>query len=70
MKAVVIIAGIFHIVFDSAVYVRVADGVPDVVAEIAAQIGNGLLPLLSGLNLGQMILKQETKKSCTWFSCI
>ena len=52
MKPMMIVAGVFYIIFDSAVHVRVADGVPDVMAEVTAHIRNGLLSLLLGFDLG------------------
>jgi hypothetical protein len=52
MKPVMIVSGVFNIIFNPAVHIRVADGVPDVMAEIAAHIRNGLFSLLAGLDLG------------------
>ena len=44
--------GAFHIglILDPPVNERMADGVPDIVAEIAGEIGQGLLLLLAGMD--------------------
>ena len=45
---------IADVISDSAVHIGMADGVPHVVAEKAGQVGDALLPLLSGLQIPQM----------------
>jgi hypothetical protein len=61
MKAVMVIGGVFYLIFDSAVDVGVADGVSDVMAEKSAHIGNGLFSLLSGFYLREVAQTGDKK---------
>lgn len=58
--------GAFHIslILDPPVNERMADGVPDIVAEIAGEIGQGLLLLLAGMDF-EISVRQLWKKSFT-----
>lgn len=47
MFAVMGHAGVVNVILDPAVNIRVTDGIPDVMAEIAAKISNSLFALLA-----------------------
>ena len=54
MEAVIITAGMVDIVFNPSIYIGMADGIPNIMSEKTADIGEAGFPLLPGLDSGKL----------------